>query len=110
MGMKPRCVTIHPDVPLSQGLSASRPQNPYTMLGTVARRSMRAVNHFRNRAGANSLIMRAVEMEIGNAKTRATKAISTEPPMRASTPGLAGADQVVPRKNLHLKCDSAHQP
>ena len=67
------------------------------------------MSHLRIHPGAYSLIIRAVAKETGTAMTSATNAISTDPPTRASTPGFAGIDHVVPKK-FHLKCHRAHQP
>ena len=58
---------------------SSRPQKPYTMLGTVASMSMTPVRRGFNWRGAYSLIIKAVANEIGAARTTAMRAMATEP-------------------------------
>ena len=86
MGTNPAWSTSHLAGAACRPDTRRRPQKPYTMLGTVASRSTTAVSTGLSRRGPYSLIINAVDNEIGAAIATPSKAMATEPTSKGSIP------------------------
>ena len=89
----------------THGATASRPQRPYTTLGTAARSSTSAESGPLMNGGAYAARRMAVPIPMGTAKRRAIAELASVPTMNTSTPKWAcTGSQVCPVMKPSPKC------